>query len=56
MNDFDKWETEEASKRLAQYEKDKEAVKEKIKLENVKQELGVGVEDGTEEVEEDEDE
>lgn len=54
MNDFDKWEAEEAVRRQAQYEKNKEAVKQKSKQETAKQEAGIGVEDGTEEFEEDE--
>jgi hypothetical protein len=55
MNDFDKWENEEAEKRKAQYKRDELAVKEKAMREQEKHDAGIGVEDGTEEVEDEED-
>jgi hypothetical protein len=54
MSIFDEWEKEEAEKRRLQYEKDKQAVKEKAEKEKAKHDAGIGVEDGTEEFEEDE--
>ena len=56
MNDFDKWEAEEAYRRKAQYLKDEAAMREKSRLENEKQKAGIGVEDGTEEFDEEDEE
>ena len=56
MNDFDKWEAEEAERRKAQYIKNEAAMKQKSQLENEKHKAGIGVEDDTEEFEPEEDE